>query len=116
MSVSDIPIYGACKDTLRFLEEHNIATDLMSGKFDPEVVERIRISLDNREILIDDREGIEKIVPYLYPDYNRSFFQTSLLNEEKTTGVVVIQVDGGKYDIHATILPGAPLEEIIKDR
>ncbi len=116
MSVSDIPIYGACKDTLRFLEEHNIATDLMSGKFDPEVVERIHISLDNREILIDDREGIEKIVPYLYPDYNRSFFQTSLLNEEKTTGVVVIQVDGGKYDIHVTILPGAPLEEIIKDR
>ena len=111
--ISEIPIYGACTETLHFLEEHQIATDLMLGKFDATMVESIRLYFDDTQVRIEDREEIEKLVPYLRPDYKESFFRTRRVlkdTSKKVEAIVFLKSDGG-YDVNAVILSGAPLEE-----
>ena len=113
LSAGGIPIYGACEETLRFLKEHGVATDLMIGKFDANMVKKIVLILDNEGIFIEDKEEIERLVPYLRPNYEQSSYRMRMVNEvEDAEAIVYIYYDGTEYDISATILSGAPLEEL----
>ena len=80
-------IYSACTETLQFLKEHGIDTSSMTQEFDPEKVTRIELRSCSEEgdamlrgevtedwgtmVIIEDRNEIEKLLPYLVSDLTR---------------------------------------------
>ena len=113
-----IPIYGACKDTVRFLREHG-GGDLLLDVFDAERIERIQIIIydketeeaDGHKITVTDKEKIRALTPYL-----RNYRYISLLGERDAADYVDVFVDikngGEKYSIASRFLAGSPWREI----
>lgn len=124
----NVPIYTACEESLRFLEEHGIDTSMMVNRFDPDRISSIELNIYDEEryteltgknmdeavggIFIEDREEIEKLAPYLqlfiFSDQIVGAREAgieayvSLTNKDKTESCTV----------NAFFLRGVPIEEI----
>lgn len=114
-----IPIYGVCKDTIRFLKEHGV-DDLLLDIFDAENIKEIRIAIYNKEmtesdarkITVTDKEKIRELAPWL-----RNYRYTSLFYDGDEEEHVELSVDIKKgeeiYSIGGRFLEGSPWREII---
>lgn len=126
----DIPIYAACTRSLQFLEEHGIDTAMMTDRFAPERISKIKLNVYDLEqygqltekalveasvnegIFIEDRETIEKLAPYL-----RSNFIQGVTVEERESGISAYVWLENEDKTEATVVEayfrqGAPFGEI----
>lgn len=126
-----IPIYAACEETLRFLEEHRVTDNLILGMPDADTVRSISLDIydpglyqefTGREpehylygsngyfVTITDREEIEKLAPYLLPDISSSWIYETY---SRVNAYVSLRDGETEYGFSAEILADAPLYEIL---